>query len=102
MDPVDHLREPPELSESIQICEPLEHVLDSSPNPDGVWLWCMHCNRFFQARHLRRDFLNNRQGCAFCDAAGFDVDIHLWSTFGQGSPQWPRSEAELRHGLEAW
>ena len=86
----------------IKLTPPLEQVLEESSNPDEIWLWCLHCARFFQAKHLREDFLGNQQQCAFCDAAGFGVDIHLWDTFGSGSPDWPRSEAEISHGREAW
>jgi hypothetical protein len=67
--------------------------------PLEAWLWCLHCNRFFQKRRLRRDFLGNRERCAFCEAAGFGVDIHVWDTFRRDD--WPASPRELRHGLIA-
>lgn len=65
-----------------------------------VWLWCLHCSRFFQAKDLARDFLGNYQRCPFddCGAAGFDVDIHHWSCDKDVDPLWPRSEAELVFG----
>lgn len=65
-----------------------------------VWLWCLHCSRFFQAQDLARDFLGNYQRCPFddCGAAGFDVDIHHWSCDKDVDPLWPRSEAELVFG----
>jgi hypothetical protein len=66
-----------------------------------VWLWCLHCARFFQAKDLKLDFLGNWQRCPFddCGAAGFDVDILLWNN-GQFDPNWPRSTEELSFGLE--
>ena len=67
------------------------------PTSPGYWYWCLHCNRFFQARSLRIDFLGNRQGCAFCGAAGLGVDIWPWDAFR--APGWPRKASELRHGL---
>lgn len=65
-----------------------------------VWLWCLHCARFFQAKDLARDFLGNYQRCPFddCGAAGFDVDIHHWTCDKDVDPLWPRSEAELSYG----
>ncbi len=81
------------------LTEPLAHVLAAAGKRAGnTWLYCLYCDRFFQARHLRRDYIGNMQGCAFCECAGFDVAIHLWSTFGRGHPRWPRSTAELTHG----
>jgi hypothetical protein len=71
----------------------LEHARPSS------WLWCLHCHRFFQHRRLRVDWLGNRQQCAFCDAAGLDVDIFRWDAFRGES--WPATANELRHGLIA-
>src|SRR5437868_4488203 len=36
------------------------------------WLWCEHCERFFEGRDARPDFLAGIQACAFeeCDGAG--------------------------------
>ncbi len=65
-----------------------------------VWLWCLHCERFFQAKHLKRDFLGNWQQCPFddCGAAGFDVDILVWDWRRELDPAWPQSDAELVYG----
>lgn len=63
------------------------------------WLWCLHCNRFFQARHLRRDFLGNMQQCAFCQAAGLNVDVFIWDVWRTPNEPWPESTEELRHGM---
>jgi hypothetical protein len=67
-----------------------------------VWLWCLHCARFFQARHLKLDFLGNWQRCPFddCGAAGLDVDILVWDAYLGEDPRWPGSEQELRFGLQ--
>lgn len=80
--------------------QPLEQVLEEAgANAPELWLWCLYCSRFFQAKHLRVDALGKRQGCAFCRCAGFNVAIHLWNTFGGGSPRWPKRVEELSHGL---
>lgn len=67
-----------------------------------VWLWCLHCERFFQAKDLKLDFLDNWQRCPFddCGAAGLDVDILVWDAYRAEDPRWPRSEQELRFGLK--
>lgn len=82
----------------------LEGTLASLDDPGQFWLHCLHCNRFFQAKDLRIDFIGNRQGCAFadCGAAGFDVDIHPWDTWRNNrDPRWPASPDQLRRGMEA-
>jgi hypothetical protein len=82
------------------IMEPLEEFLARSETPGDEWLWCIYCERFFQAMHLRVDFLGNRQGCAFCECAGFDCAIFRWDTFREhDDPTWPSSPKELRYGL---
>ncbi|MBW2732973.1 MAG: hypothetical protein JRH20_11325 [Deltaproteobacteria bacterium] len=64
------------------------------------WLWCLHCGRFFQAKHLELDILGNWQQCPFydCGAAGFDIDIFSWK-YGLHEAEWPRSVRELHFGL---
>ena len=54
--------------------------------------------RVEQAKDLRIDYLGNRQGCALCECAGFNVAIFLWDTFLEDDADWPRSTAELWHG----
>ena len=93
--------EPPEDQHfEMVITESLHETLAKSAKPHAVWLWCIFCERFFQARYLRIDFQDNREGCAFCDCAGFDCAIFKWDTFREsGDPYWPTSESDLRHGL---
>ena len=74
-------------------------LIRRAEQPDEVWLWCLHCERFFQAKHLEIDFLGNRGQCPFCNAAGLSVDIHHWDSFGVNNPRWPTSIAELRYGM---
>jgi hypothetical protein len=82
------------------ITEPLHEFLGRSANPGEEWLWCIFCERFFQAKHLRIDYLGNLQGCAFCGCAGFNCAIHQWDTFRvDDDPSWPESVSELEHGL---
>jgi hypothetical protein len=61
--------------------------------PQEVWLWCLHCERFFQLKHINRD------SCPFCGAAGLSVDIHLWNTWATDNPRWPASIDELSYGM---
>lgn len=83
------------------LVEPLEKVLaDAGEGAGEVWLWCIECTHFFQAKDLRADYRGNKQGCAFCRCAGFNVAIHLWNTFR--SKGWPKRVQDLRHGMTAW
>ena len=82
----------------MEITESVGKFLARCDAPDDEWLWCFYCERFFQARHLKVDFQSNREGCAFCNCAGFDVAIFAWDAFASNE-DWPKSEAELHHGL---
>lgn len=97
---VDDLPEPTGEPPEMRLLEPLWDVLARSENPGEHWLWCIYCERFFQSKHLRIDFQGNRQGCAFCNCAGFHCAIFPWDAFKEDDdPAWPRSVDELRHGL---
>lgn len=80
-----------------------EHLRSAGPMAGEAWLWCLHCRRFFQAKHLRIDFLGNRQQCPFddCGAAGLDVDIYKWDDWAAGNRRWPANESKLRHGMRS-
>ena len=74
--------------------------------PDGEqWLWCLHCERFFQAKDLRPDVVGGNEGCAFsdCDGAGLSVDIFIWDDWASQHPDelkhWPKSTKDLHKGL---
>jgi len=72
---------------------------------EEVWLWCLHCERFFQAKDLKLDLFGNWQRCPFddCGAAGFDVDILHWDCEKDVDPLWPQTEAALSFGQStAW
>ena len=68
------------------------------------WLWCLHCERFFQAKDLRQDFTGGKQGCAFegCDGAGLHVDIFDWDDWARQNnlKHWPKSTGDLNKGLK--
>lgn len=84
----------------MEIVDSLHLVLQRSSAPEEEWLWCIFCERFFQAKHLRIDYLGNRQGCTFCECAGFDCAIFKWDTFRESeNPAWPASAADLKHGM---
>src|SRR5258706_300934 len=82
-----------------------ERVLAFRFKPEQ-WLWCLHCERFFQGRDARRDCVGGIQGCAFpeCDGAGYGVDIYDWDAWPQDDPhvlvRWP-AQSELHKGLRA-
>ena len=89
-----------ELGIEIEIVESVHRLLERSVSPDEEWLWCIFCEKFFQAKYLRIDYVGNRQGCAFCECAGFDCAIFKWDTFREeGDPCWPSSEEQLHHGI---
>ena len=75
-----------------------EQRLEHEPE---TWLWCLHCRRFFQAKHLKIDFLGNRQRCPFddCCAAGLSIDIYRWDDWAVGG--WPTSHRQLRYGMRS-
>ncbi len=68
------------------------------------WLWCLHCERFFQAKDLRPDDCGGKQACAFedCDGAGLDVDIYDWNDWAKQNDlkHWPGSTGALKKGLK--
>jgi hypothetical protein len=78
-------------------------VLPKNLAPEA-WLWCLSCERFFQAKDLRIDFMGNRQGCAFedCGAAGWKMKIFPWDEWNSDGDlaHWPKSDAELKKGQE--
>ncbi|MBM4397133.1 MAG: hypothetical protein FJ087_15770 [Deltaproteobacteria bacterium] len=71
-----------------------------------AWLWCLHCERFFQAKDLQPDGVGGVQACAFddCDGAGVHVDIFEWDSWARQNPSdcgrwWPKSTNELVKGM---
>jgi hypothetical protein len=89
-------RDPP-----CEFCKPAEIKVftteELTPKTPDDWYWCLHCNRFFQARSLRIDFQGHREQCAFCGAAGLGVDIWPWDAWRSAS--WPSDTSELHHGM---
>jgi hypothetical protein len=68
------------------------------------WLWCLHCERFFQVGDLikaagEKDY---EAECPFCTASGHG-DIYVWDSWVINHPggweHWPKSEKELTKGL---
>jgi hypothetical protein len=87
--------------EVVEFCDSTETRLALAGDQAGEqWLWCLHCERFFQAKHLKLDFLGNYGQCPFddCGAAGLDIDIYAWDEC-HDDPEWPISVEELSHGL---
>lgn len=72
---------------------------DFTKNGPDTWLWCLYCSRFFQERHVRVDYLGNRQGCAHCNCAGYGVAVFPWRSFHKKG--WPEHERDLRFGMRA-
>jgi hypothetical protein len=73
-------------------------------NYPHAWIWCLHCERVFQAKDLR-DFMPHegmtKDLCAFddCDGAGFHVDLYLYPEFHQPREGLPQV-ADLHKGME--
>jgi hypothetical protein len=87
--------------EVVEYCDSTETRLALAGDQAGEqWLWCLHCERFFQAKHLKLDFLGNYGQCPFddCGAAGLDIDIFAWDEC-RDDPEWPTSEEQLSHGM---
>lgn len=78
-----------------------EEILDNEIDNEQ-WLWCLHCQRFFQVKDLRRDNLGRTEGCAFtdCNGAGLGIDIDRWDSWAKQNDvkHWPKSVKELYKG----
>lgn len=92
---IQEMREHPAQS---VILRQLKEVLAMAERPEELWLWCLHCDRFFQVKDLQEDHFDSREKCPLCGAAGFDVDIYLWNTHANGHPDWPQQMEDLRFG----
>jgi hypothetical protein len=73
--------------------------LNLSPN---VWLNCLHCDSYFQVKDLRPDPWFGRQGCPFCGAAGYGVDIfrrnpNLGKVWERAARKAKHQQATMRH-----
>ena len=81
------------------------HLTGPLPSPPEAerWLWCVQCQGFFQAQHLRVDVSGCREGCPICSASGFDAQIFDWNSWSAGVENppwwWPMSTDELHYGL---
>lgn len=68
------------------------------------WLWCLHCERFFQVKDLKPDVVGGNEGCAFedCDGAGLGIDIFIWDEWAKQNnlKHWPKSTSGLYKGLK--
>ena len=67
-----------------------------TPKSPEDWLWCLYCNRFFQAKHLAPDGIAN-ESCPHCGAGGIGVAVFPWDHWR--GDDWPRSTDELRFGM---
>lgn len=72
---------------------------------DDEWLWCLHCERFFQAKDYAQELGKGFGGkCPFCGAAGLGIDVYFWDDWARQNPElwehWPRSVSELSYGME--
>jgi hypothetical protein len=70
-------------------------------DPDH-WLWCQRCERFFQAKDLRKDPIGRSEACAFegCDGAGLRTEIFDWDAWANlnRADYWPKSTSDLVKG----
>jgi hypothetical protein len=83
--------------------EPISTQLARARRPREAWLWCFHCSRFFQVKHLQWQGTSNER-CPFpeCGAWGLDFDIFAWNAHREpDDPRWPRSEDELEYGMRS-
>jgi len=75
------------------------------------WLWCLHCERFFQAKDIKPQRINIRKNvfftnnCAFddCNGRGIGIDLYPWDSWLSQNPElkkyWPKSTKELKKGM---
>jgi len=67
------------------------------------WLWCLHCQRFFQAKDRCIDSSGFKTMCAFEDCNGSIHDISTWDGWVSQNPElkehWPKSTDELKKGM---
>ena len=66
---------------------------------DEQWLWCLHCERFFQ----HKDLIGEDCPLPNCNGAGLELDIFSWDSWPQQNPElkkhWPKSTNELKKEL---
>ena len=76
-------------------------VIDSE-----AWLWCVRCERFFQAKDLKINNYGDLQGCGTprCKGSGYKIDIFAWDAWASNSSDpddhWPKSVDELEKGMK--
>jgi hypothetical protein len=69
-----------------------------------AWLWCIHCEKFFQVKELLDAEVGGKSKCPTkkCKGSGFGKDIFKWDAWaGAGASRlknWPTSVEELKSG----
>lgn len=74
------------------------------PDPDNCWMRCDECSRFFQYKSALPVGDRPRDACPFHDCTGIGVgfNLFLWDDMREPEdPRWPKSEAELHHGMKS-
>jgi hypothetical protein len=85
------------------VITPLETRLAEHPDPADHWLWCFLCERFFHLDAARRRPADEPR-CPFSDCYGYGYDfyLHFWdSARVPEDPRWPKTAAELHHGMRS-
>jgi hypothetical protein len=57
--------------------------------PDGIWLWCLHCERCYRAGEYRE--IDGLQYCPYPDCDGTTVmDGWTWGNIIRHHPEYPK------------
>ena len=57
--------------------------------PDGIWLWCLHCERCYKAGEYRE--IDGLQYCPYHDCDGTTVlDGWVWESILGHHPEYPK------------
>jgi hypothetical protein len=65
------------------------HYSKTTGKPDGIWLWCMHCERCYKAGEYRE--IKGLQMCPYADCDGDTVlDPWTWKHIQKIHPNYPQ------------
>jgi hypothetical protein len=64
------------------------HIFEAKGINKGTWIWCLHCERCYQAGEYRE--IDNLQMCPYEDCDGDTVlDSWLWKEIQEKHPKYP-------------
>jgi hypothetical protein len=67
------------------------------------WMWCLHCEKIFQAKEMKADGSGGTQACPHCEAWGIGLDVYDWDSWCKKDPcgdfsHWPKNTDGFKSG----